>query len=155
MYIASIITYIFLIVFSIISYFWIIPTYSPEDLGFGIPATFFPNMLVITIALLSVVKILFTVVKKEGKNVKFPFDREDLKNFIPFFLLLVLAMPALDFLGFFITSMLYVSLFQYFVGERRPINILATSSITTVFMYCAFWYGLNILLPAGRIFQWI
>ncbi len=155
MYIASILTYIFLIGFSIVSYTWIIPTYSPPDLGFGIPATFFPSLLVIAIAILSGIKLLFTIIKKEGKEEKFGFDLFDLKNFLPYFILLLLAMPSLEFLGFFLTSILYISLFQYFVGERRLIRNIATSIITTVIMYCAFWYGLKILLPQGWVFQWI
>lgn len=76
----------------------------------------------------------------------------NLKRFWALLVLLVVYSLALDPIGFYAASVVFLPLSMYAMGGRRPVPIIATSAGILIFVHLVFVELLEVHLPAGTLF---
>ena len=102
--------YAIILILSCSLYFWGIPAYSPEYPGYGVPASFMPDIAAVCMGGLSILGLVQTV-KKRNKETK--AGKINWIHLIKFFVPCLLLMPAMATIGDLISGMLFLSLIQY------------------------------------------
>jgi putative tricarboxylic transport membrane protein len=133
---------LFFLVFGLVGFFYahvnIGPT-PPDQLG---PA-FWPKVCLAAITLASAFKLLAIV--KQGKQ-PVQAGAAALKSMI------VLVVPAIGFLGFPISSVLFFWLFMRLTGEKKQMRMLLISVLGTIALLYLFVRVVYIPLPRGDWF---
>jgi hypothetical protein len=138
---------IFVFFSGLLCIFWVIPRWSPKGDGIGAPPAALPYTLVGLIVALSF--LLFVRTLLSGKieyRVSLP-KWVDVKNFVLIASLLVLAAPAFAHIGFIVTGIVFLAIFQFFLGQRNLLLLGAISIGLPYLLYAALWYGMRIMLP--------
>ncbi|MCM3088618.1 tripartite tricarboxylate transporter TctB family protein [Bhargavaea ginsengi] len=68
------------------------------------------------------------------------------------FLIIVLYTLMIQFLGFFVATSIFITLFLLFYKVKKPILMIALVIGVNVFIYLLFVYQLNVRLPGGLLF---
>lgn len=139
-----------LFVFSLFVYFVLIPYQIPPD-RLGLSSSFFPELSVIVIGILSVLLFLkakFTASPLERKKVVL-MHAEEAKRVGTIYALMCLYVLLLYFLGFIVSTPLVLGSMLYYSGQRQkkifwPILVLLTATI-----YIFFEFGMKLMLPRG------
>ena len=154
----DIILTIVLLVFCIISFFFIIPNQADTETLDGMASSFMPRLAIVIIALSATI-LLFRSVRhkrepeKELEQYKTKIDPQERKRIIISMIVLVLAVWLIGLLGYFITIPAVLIFFMLFLGQRKWKVILLVTVLFNLSIYCFFWKAMNIMLPVGSIFQ--
>ena len=147
MYKVNIFAYSFLIAFCIFAFTYIIPVWTPEYPGFGVPASYMPNVLCGVICGLSVLGLFKTVIHKEDRDKAIGITMKDFGRFLLILLPIAVSMPLMQLLTFVPGAAVTIAFLQFFAGERRWLYLSVVPVITAVIVYAGLWYGLRLPLP--------
>lgn len=140
---------------------WVIPTYTPEYPGYGVPGSMVPNVAVSAILFLSILALISNIVtsskhqrKKEEQLEKAPVDRVHLGNLLFFMVPSFLLMPSMKMLGFLpydlgfiIPGFLFMFILQWLCGQRKPMALVLVALIPVGVVYAAIRFGLGVPMP--------
>ena len=104
---------------------------------------FYPIVLFITLGLVGIALWWQEYRKTEKK----PFPRFTWGKVLPMIVLLLLYVFNIDWLGFVISTVIYISLTMWMLGKRNLIYILGVSLIGSYGVYFIFVKVFRILLP--------
>lgn len=68
------------------------------------------------------------------------------------FLIMVLYVGLINFLGFFVSTSIFILLFLVFYKIKNVVVIVGTIVFVNLFIYILFVYQLNVRLPSGYLF---
>jgi putative tricarboxylic transport membrane protein len=74
------------------------------------------------------------------------------RRFWGLFILLLIYSTALSYLGFYLSSALFLPLAMLMLGAKKPISITLTSAGVLLFVYLVFAKLLEVPLPEGLLF---
>lgn len=140
----DIIGYAIILILASSLYFWGIPTYSPEFPGYGVPASFMPNIAAIGMGVLSILGLLQTC-KKQNKEEK--AAKTNWFHLVKFFLPCFLLMPAMQTFGYLVSGIIFLLLIQLFCGQRKLICLFLVSVLPVTGFYVLMVYALGVPLP--------
>ncbi len=145
------------LVFSIIFYFFIIPTQIQESSG--MPAALSPSLFcrisLIFLMLLSLILIVISQHQTETAESRQELEEENRGNNIRGLVsvsVAILYIVLISTLGFFTSTTLVVLFFTLYFGSRNWKLITLTLVILLPFIYLLFVKGLNVVLPSGLLF---
>lgn len=135
-----------------------IPNFTEGGLGYGLTPAQLPNAMAVAILVLSVIQVGVNLKKKTS-------EKGDEQQNGPgvawaahgvFWLqaggLFGLFLLGLMFIGFIPAGIVFLSILQYFAGQRNYVTLTILAVVVPLFLYTAFRYGLGIFLPAGLLF---
>lgn len=142
-----------LLIFSIYCFFYV-GTTSPAATATELGAAFWPRLILACLVILLIINIINTIKKNKAEGVKDTVNMEGIKNFLTSKLFLGMIMVvimalALDYLGFMLTTFLFIIAYGILLGMRSPVKLLLTGLIVTVVLYVVFQGALGIMLPRG------
>ncbi|HKL75069.1 MAG TPA: tripartite tricarboxylate transporter TctB family protein [Halanaerobiales bacterium] len=139
------------LIFLIFSIFIINRAYNMRDFGESfLSPGIFPALFGGVLLILSLNLIIrgYKEVKKSGKNINYDnIDKVSLLNVIFIVMISLIYLWALSYLGFIISSIVYLFIFMFYIGERRIWILIAISILTPLISYLIFSIGLGISLP--------
>jgi hypothetical protein len=156
---ADITTGIIFVVFSLVAYFYIIPTqinFSVLEEGLVsqkvLRADFFPNFAVILFAMVSCILLV--------KSFRAPAQRAaqnlDLKRLsyqvVSVYLILLLYALSLEPLGFLINTPIFIGILLLILGTRDWRYVVPLVILVPPGIYYFFWYAFKVILPEGTVF---
>lgn len=147
MFKVNVISYLICLLLSIVSLIWLIPVYSPPDVGSGIAPDFFPNVISCVMLIASGIGLVKTLINGEGKGIKSPVTIQIVLKFIPFIAVIGLSFPLMRLIGFIPGGIIVMLAFQFLLGERRIVHMAAMAVGIVLLYYVVFWYGMKIMLP--------
>ncbi|MDE5681231.1 MAG: tripartite tricarboxylate transporter TctB family protein [Mailhella sp.] len=136
--------YAIILILSCSLYFGVIPAYSPEYPGYGVPESFMPDIAAVCMGLLSILGLVQTV-KKRDKETK--AGKMNWIHLIKFFVPCLLLMPAMATIGYLISGMLFLSLIQFLCGQRSAWCLILVSMVPVAVFYALMVYALGVPLP--------
>lgn len=143
----DIISYGFVLLFSLALLIYVIPAFSPEYPGYGVPATLVPNIAsgaMLCLALIGLAKTFFKSRRvSQGETISFTIRWLHLAVF---FLPCLLLMPAMH-LGFIPSGIAFLLLLQWICGQRSWISLALVSVLPVVLVYVIMRYGLGVPMP--------
>lgn len=148
MYRVNIVAYCFCIFFSLLALFFIIPTQTPPYPGFGVPASYMPNVMCGVILMLALLGLLDTVRKKTGQEKTFELTWKMFLHFLLFMVPIIFSIPLMAYLGYVPGAFITIVALQLCAGERRVLFIISVASITAIITYILLWYGLHVPMPS-------
>ncbi len=80
-------------------------------------------------------------------------ERGDLKMVLLTTLLCVAYVALVEFIGFFVATALFLTLFMVMLGIRRPLTYIAAIGGVNLGLYLLFVWQLKVPVPAGILFQ--
>lgn len=118
----------------------------------ALPPSFFPNILVGVMVVLSLALLV-----RGWRNAPSPIFKQSVKRsnvlrVVGLMALLVVFIVLLQYVGFAISSFLFVLSLQLVLGERRPVRLFALAISVTLVMYVVFVLLLRVPLPRGLLF---
>lgn len=140
----DIIGYAIILILSAALYFWGIPTYSPEFPGYGVPASFMPNIAAVGMGVLSLLG-LFQTWKKQNKKEK--IAKINWIHLIKFFIPCLLLMPAMAAFGYLLSGILFLLFIQLLCGQRKLMSLILVSVLPVTGFYVLMVYALGVPLP--------
>ena len=63
----------------------------------------------------------------------------------------ILYVVCIHYVGYVVSTFVYLSTMAYFLGSRKPLRILIYAAGLTAFFYVVFRMGLAVRLPAGML----
>ena len=144
----DIISYGFVFLFSLAMLLYVIPTFSPEYPGYGVPATLVPNIACGSMLFLALTGLAKTFVKsrRDGAGETISFSIRWL-HLAMLFLPCLLLMPAMHHLGFIPSGIVFLLLLQWICGQRAWISLALVSVLPVVLVYVIMRYGLGVPMP--------
>ena len=118
----------------------------------ALPPSFFPNILVGVMVVLSLALLV-----RGWRNAPSPIFKQSVRpsNVLRVFglmVLLVVFIVLLQYVGFAISSFLFLLALQLVLAERRPVRLLVFAIGVTLVMYVVFVLLLRVPLPRGLLF---
>lgn len=113
---------------------------------------FFPMAAAVCMILCSIGKLL----TERNKPDKPLFTAEGWRRVGIMFLLLALYLIAMTWLGYVISTLIFVPLLVIAMREGRklrPVTLILFSVVTTAVLYAVFQMVIQVSLPAGRLFR--
>ncbi len=123
-----------------------IPYNTAEDIGYGLPASFLPNLLAYGIILFSFIELVKVYLNKE-ENRPSPIDSKKLIHLLKFFTITALAMPLMELITFIPGAIIVITAFQWVIGQRDPKMIGIISVTLSIAIYLLTTKVLLIHLP--------
>lgn len=142
---------------SLVFLLWVIPTFTPPYPGYGVSSALLPNVAFVSILVLSLLSIglnLFSHLRskatesEQGPSGDIPSEEKvHLWHLAGFMIPCILLMPAMKWIGFIPSGLLFMLLLQYLCGQRRALTMALVAAGTVGFLYAAMRYGLNVPMP--------
>ncbi len=132
-------------VFSSALLLWIIPTWSPEYPGYGVPATLLPNIAAGFMLALSILGLIRTLLHKAASTGS--VGRIHWKHLAVFLIPCVLLMPAMSLAGFIPAGIVFMAWIQFVCGQRRWLTMAIVSVVPVVVVYALMRFGLGVPMP--------
>jgi len=121
----------------------------PQTLG----AAFMPWVLAGSLMTLSVLLLINNIFNNnEQDKIPIPLHLKDLAGIAGLLALVTLYIAGMNFLGFFIASVLFMAALIFFSGSKKPLEIAVFSIFTSIAVYLLFRKFFNVQLPEGIIF---
>lgn len=139
-----------LLFLSLIFWYFIIPNEVR-----GITASLLPRVYIACLGFLGILLIVRSRSRKQTKKQdisKPQNDRGRPARVIVIAVILIIYILLMDFLGYFISTLLALLSLMLYLGLRNWKVVLAASVTTVVFIYCFFKMGMNVQFPQGSIF---
>lgn len=139
------------LIFFIFSLFIIINAFNMRDFGDsflspGIFPALFGGVLLILSA--NLINKGIKEVKKTEENKNYDnIDKVSLLNVILIFIFSLSYLWSLNNLGFILSSIIYLLIFMFYIGERRIWFLISISILTPLISHLIFVIGLGISLP--------
>nr|WP_314531876.1 tripartite tricarboxylate transporter TctB family protein [uncultured Fusobacterium sp.] len=141
---------IFLVFLNLISIFLFFITFTFETLEmdkYSLGATFFPRLICIILFILSLILLIFSIIKKENKNKKIGSTK--IKYTVSTILFFFIYVFLLDKLGYLVSTIVFmISLLFLLKSKSILINIIFSVLFSGV-IYFMFSKGFNVSLPEG------
>jgi len=164
------IAYLFVIGFSIVMLAWAIPNYTPEYPGYGASAALVPivavsvMLLMAAISLITIIISVYTHKPLPEEEREFPEDLDNDDGFtqvgrVNLYHLAIIMIPsillvvAIEYIGYVLTSVAFLMIFQYAIGSRKWVQIVALAVILTAVLYIVMRYGFGVPVPGPQIFS--
>lgn len=164
------IAYIVIIGFCILMLSWGIPAYTPPYPGYGASPALVPNVaigIMLFMACLSMIFVGVATYRKKPIPVEereFPEDLEDdagfsqvgrvnMKHLASIMLPCVFLVVAIEYIGYMFASFIFVMMFQYVIGGRKWIHMVALSIVLTATLYIVMRYGFGVPVPGAHLFE--
>ena len=147
MYRVNILAYLFLLLFCTFCFAYVIPNWTPPYPGFGVPASYVPSVLCGVIAVLSLIGLVLTLVRKTGSGKACEMTAARFGHFLLMLLPIAFSMPLMKLLTFVPGSIVTIAALQFFAGERNWLRLTLVSVITAGLSYLGLWHGLHLPLP--------
>lgn len=144
--ISDIISGIVLIIFSI--YIYYLTLNFPTQKGTLGPASF-PRILVILIAILSLIMILQSLKRKDAKIQESIEDKRGILFVILFIILFIAYSFLMNFLGFFLSSILFLFITSILLDKKNFLVKIIFSVVTSILIFYVFKTILKVSLPVG------
>jgi hypothetical protein len=158
-------TYIALVLGSLIFLVWVIPAYSPPYPGYGARASLVPNIAVSIILALSAMALVRigsahflgkglgpeeSEYPDEGRSDAFSqLGRIEFWHLVRFALACGLFVPAMEWVGYVPAGIAFMLVIQYLCGRREPVPAVAIALGMVFLLYVAMRYGLGVTLPGA------
>lgn len=141
---------IFLVFLNLISIFLFFITFTFETLEmdkYSLETTFFPRLICIILFILSLILLIFSIIKKENKNKK--IESTKIKYTVSTILFFFIYVFLLDKLGYLVSTIVFmISLLFLLKSKSILINIIFSVLFSGV-IYFMFSKGFNVSLPEG------
>ncbi len=111
-----------------------IPYNTAEYTGYGLPASFLPNLLASGIVFFSSIELIKVYRNKEEKRPS-PVDLHKIIYLMKFFLITILAMPLMELITFIPGAIITITAFQWVIGQRDLKTIALVSVILAICIY--------------------
>ena len=137
---------IFLVFLNLISIFLFFITFTFETLEmdkYSLGTTFFPRLICIILFILSLILLIFSIIKKENKNKK--IESTKIKYTVSTILFFFIYVFLLDKLGYLVSTIVFMFLLK---SKSILINIIFSVLFSGV-IYFMFSKGFNVSLPEG------
>lgn len=137
---------IVLMIFSV--WFWILSGEFPAE------AQMFPRFFLATNCLLSALLVINTIrhnLKSDGETHNATSWKE-LSVIIEAYLIIMVYVICIDFIGFFVSTSVFLIVFMLFLNVRKPVTLICVTAGMDLFLYLLFTVGLRLNLPAGLLF---
>lgn len=140
---------------SVLFLVWLIPAFTPEYPGYGVPAELMPNVAVGAILALSVLSLVRNLLLHRAEKKRDPTiaeqipedDRVHLVHLVTFMVLCVLLMPAMQWIGFIPAGIVFMLIIQFLCGQRKPVAAVVTALATVGIVYAIMNHGLGVPMP--------
>jgi len=166
------IAYLLIIGFCLLLLAWAIPTYTPAYPGYGASAALVPNVSVsvmLFMAILSLIRVGIAVYTNKpvcSEEREFPEEmdqdggftqvgRVNLKHLIYTMTPSVLLVIVIEYIGYELTSFLFLMIFQYAIGCRKWFQMTVLSIVMTAVLFIIMRYGFGVPVPGPQIFPQI
>lgn len=145
---ADLIGGIFMLALSLCMIFVVIPAETQEGVWFGLSPYFFPTLLMAGIAFASALLIVQSVTRPaRGSEPPLALSPRQLAMFGIVAAIIVAGVVAIDLLGLWTGGPVLIAALMLFMGERRPLRIVATSIIPVAVVHLVVFYVLRSPLP--------
>ncbi len=154
----SIIISIVLLVFSFFSYFYIIPTQiiSSIPIDKSTPSVlhpdFFPRLTVFILAIASVSLLISSIKFKTDEKTYGEDYKSAISRVVFVFLLSYLYVLSLKYIGYSISTPIFMAIIIILLGLRDWRYVIPTSLLFPLFLNYFFWYSFKVILPEGELF---
>ena len=137
---------IVLMIFSV--WFWILSGSFPEE------AQLFPRFFLAANCLLSVLLVINTIRhnRKGDGETGGAVNWKELAAIIEAYLIIMVYVLCIDFIGFFVSTSVFLVGFMVFLNVRKPLTLICVTAGMDLFLYLLFTVGLKLNLPAGLLF---
>jgi len=135
-----------LIVFSVLAY---IETYS-----FRVPTSkIFPRTVLITLFFLAISLIFVTIKNYKNAEIRIVRDKS-INSRLLFYVFsgIFLYISAIVYLGFYLTTYIFMIIMMFFLGIRNILKLLLVSSLSLFIIYSIFSIIINVQTPKGIFF---
>ena len=130
-----------LLFFALLGYFF---AYQIENLAVDrMSAAFFPNFIFSIMLLCGLILIRQGVQREE----KIPFPKFNFPQLLPVIGLLVAYVLIMEYLGFIIATVIFLTCSIYLFGERRKMILAGVPIVTALAVYYLFSMAFKIILP--------
>lgn len=133
-----------LLIFSV--WFYFTAQTIPRGNVSGMPPSFFPSFLAIILGILSVI-VVGKGIKQILTGIQLQVERKNYRSVFLLFLLLSGYLLAFQYLGFIVTTIIYLIIIMLFLKAGKLVKIVPISIIITLAVYYIFGVGFNIPLP--------
>lgn len=158
-----------IIVFCIVMLSWAIPTYTPPYPGYGASPALVPIVAVCIMLFMAILSLLFVgvaVYKKKPIPVEereFPEDIKDgggftqvgrvnMKHLASIMLPCIFLVVAIQYIGYVLSSFIYLMMFQYVIGCRKWTQGAVVSVVMTAVLHIIMRYGFSVPVPGPQFF---
>lgn len=131
------------LVISILGYYYA-HVYISNDTSSGLPPEFYPKSLFIILGA-SAIGLMYKGYKRTDKK---PLPKYNWRMIAITIALLFGYSILFEYIGFIISTIIFMVAFMIALGERKPITIIASSLITTFTIYLLFTKAFMIIIPA-------
>lgn len=111
-----------------------IPYNTAEYTGHGMPASFLPNILAVSMTLCAFVELIKVIKNKDDKRPS-PINIGKLFNLFKFFIVTILSMPLMELITFIPASIIVIIAYQWLLGQRDIKIMLIVSVCLSLFIY--------------------
>lgn len=160
------IAYLLIIGFCIAMLSWAIPTYTPAYPGYGASSALVPIVAVsimlfmASLSLLTIGIAIYTKKPLPTEETEFPEEgsgftqigRVNLYHLVRIMIPSILLVIAIEYIGYVLTSIAFLMLFQYAIGGRKWVQSIVLSIILTAVLYIVMRYGFGVPVPGPQIF---
>ncbi len=126
---------------------WIIPGWSPEYPGYGVPATLLPNIAAGFMLVLALLGILRTVQQRRKSKDGTEIEKIHWRHLVAFLLPCVLLMPAMSLVGFIPAGVVFMTVIQLACGQRRWMPLTIVAILPVVIVYALMRFALGVPMP--------
>jgi len=147
-----------LVIFGLLAFLWVIPNYIPdiEVESIGLKPSFFPNVSIVFLVILSVILMITNFVKlkrtdsiseeESEENEMLGFGRIEIINLLIMILGTIAFVVLMKFTGFVPASILLISIAMYLAGVRGY-KLLLISMLFPFAIKEILWRTLEVMLP--------
>ena len=161
--------YVAIITFCVVMLSWGIPNYTPAYPGYGASSALVPNVavcVVLVMAFLSLVRVWVAIWLNKPISAlerEFPDDlgdgdgftqvgRVNLWHLVSIIGPSVLLLVAVEYLGYEISSILFLMLIQFVIGSRRWLQSAVIAVVLTAVLFVVMRYGFGVPVPGPQYF---
>ena len=141
---------IFLVFLNLISIFLFFITFTFETLEmdkYSLGTTFFPRLICIILFILSLILLIFSIIKKENKNKK--TESTKIKYTVSTILFFFIYVFLLDKLGYLVSTIVFMISLLFLLKSKSILINIIFSVLFSGLIYFMFSKGFNVSLPEG------
>jgi putative tricarboxylic transport membrane protein len=143
---------IFIIFFSLLLLFILIPNYISYSISFkDIGPQFFPRIISYGLSILGVVIVLASIKDKENKKNKNLFLKKSNLKIGLMFIFSIIYLYLIDLLGYLVPTIIMLGIFIRIYGEKRKVILFTIPIITSILIFIIFGRLLKMLMPRGLL----
>ncbi len=128
-------------------FFWMLSTRFRSGESYG-PAIV-PRLWSIFLTLFSFILYVKVIMGKEDRDPK----PGRLDTVIQFIVLLMLYLPGINYIGYFISTIIFLPVAMWLLGYRRKIAIILITIVWTILSWALFFQLLHVALPTGILLR--